>query len=231
MSQSTFNHAVDYTLYYIHDPMCSWCWGFRPTWDALRDTIAKAYPQIAIQYVLGGLAPDSDEPMPLEMQEMLQSTWRRIQQTIPGIEFNHDFWRVCQPRRSTYPACRGVIAASQQDAASEDPMVLAIQQAYYLYARNPSDVDTLIACADSIGLNVSRFEKDLKSEDVNHILQKNIHQYRQLAAQSGVSGFPSIVLGRSTSDNGSAKYHYRGVDIDYNNPNASLAAITQFLSL
>jgi putative protein-disulfide isomerase len=231
MSQSTFNHAVDYTLYYIHDPMCSWCWGFRPTWDALRDTIVKAYPQIAIQYVLGGLAPDSDEPMPLEMQEMLQSTWRRIQQTIPDIEFNHDFWRVCQPRRSTYPACRGVIAASQQDAASEDLMVLAIQQAYYLYAQNPSDADTLIACADSIGLDVSRFEKDLRSEDVNYILQNNIHQYRQLAAQSGVSGFPSVVLGQSTSDSGNAKYLYRGVDIDYNNPNASFATIEQFLSL
>ncbi|MFT6977114.1 MAG: putative protein-disulfide isomerase, partial [Shewanella psychromarinicola] len=23
------------TLYYVHDPMCSWCWGYRPTWDTL----------------------------------------------------------------------------------------------------------------------------------------------------------------------------------------------------
>jgi putative protein-disulfide isomerase len=231
MSQSTLNHAVDYTLYYIHDPMCSWCWGFHPTWDALRDAIAKAYPQIAIQYVLGGLAPDSDEPMPLEMQEMLQFTWRRIQQTIPNIEFNYDFWRVCQPRRSTYPACRGVIAASQQNAASEDPMVLAIQQAYYLHAQNPSDTGTLMVCAERIGLDVDRFEKDLNSVEVNQLLQNNINQYRQLASQTGLSGFPSLVLGKCVPDHKGAHCHYRGIDIDYNSPNASLAAIAQFTAL
>jgi putative protein-disulfide isomerase len=232
MSENIFNHTVDHTLYYIHDPMCSWCWGFRPTWDSLRDTIAKEYPQISIRYILGGLAPDSDEPMPLEMQEMLESTWRRIQQTIPDITFNYDFWRMCQPRRSTYPSCRGVIAASQQSAASEEPMILAIQQAYYLHAQNPSDTDTLMACAESIGLDVARFEKDLSSVGVGQLLQSNINQYRQLATQASVSGFPSLVLSqKSTPDHEGADCHYRGVDIDYNNPNGSLAAIAQFTAL
>ena len=26
----------DAVLVYVHDPMCSWCYGFRPTWVGLR---------------------------------------------------------------------------------------------------------------------------------------------------------------------------------------------------
>ncbi|MFT7387314.1 MAG: putative protein-disulfide isomerase [Candidatus Endobugula sp.] len=235
ISNSAFNPisspAVEYTLYYLHDPMCSWCWGFRPTWNALRELLTKVYPQITIQYVLGGLAPDSDEPMPLAMQEMLATTWRRIPQVVPSAIFNHDFWRICHPRRSTYLSCRGVIAATQQSAASEEPMILAIQQAYYLHAQNPSDTETLINCAGSIGLNVDRFERDLNSPDTEQLLQNNIEHYRQLALQSGVSGFPGLVLGLAVLDNQEAKHRYYGIDIDYCHPNSILAAIAERLSL
>ncbi|GAM76629.1 thioredoxin [Vibrio ishigakensis] len=51
------------------------------------------------------LAPDSDEPMPMEMRAAIESYWERISGLL-GTEFNHDFWRNNTPRRSTYPACR-----------------------------------------------------------------------------------------------------------------------------
>ena len=46
-------------LYYIHDPMCRWCYTFLPVWINIRSSISE-------QYILGGLASDSDQPMPLE---------------------------------------------------------------------------------------------------------------------------------------------------------------------
>ena len=30
------------TLIYVHDPMCSWCWGFRPTFERLCE-IGRAH--------------------------------------------------------------------------------------------------------------------------------------------------------------------------------------------
>jgi len=44
-------------------------------------------------YLLGGLAPDSDQPMAEEMREYIQNTWQKIQQRIPGTEFNLNFWK------------------------------------------------------------------------------------------------------------------------------------------
>ncbi len=92
--------------------------------------------KLPVQYILGGLAPDTQDPMPQEMQ-----TWLKIQQTIPGAGFNLDFWTTCQPRRSTYPACRAVIATRHQQPALEAAMILAVQEAYYLNASNPSDME------------------------------------------------------------------------------------------
>ena len=93
-------------LYYVHDPMCSWCWGFRPTWQKIQEGLSD---DVEVRYLLGGLAPDSQEPMPKSMQLDIASYWGKIQQHISGTEFNFDFWEKCKPRRSTYPACRAVL--------------------------------------------------------------------------------------------------------------------------
>jgi putative protein-disulfide isomerase len=181
-------------LYYVHDPMCSWCWGFKPVWQSTKEALLDRYPDLEIEYVLGGLAPDSNEPMPLEMRQAIPGYWRRIEEVIPGTKFNYDFWEVCEPRRSTYPACRAVLAAKLQKPESQDDMIVAIQQAYYLNAKNPSDVPVLVECADSIGLNPQRFEEDIKSEYVESELQENFATYRMLAMEAGANGFPSLVV-------------------------------------
>ncbi|SQH76486.1 conserved protein of unknown function [Shewanella benthica] len=129
-------------VYYVYDPMCSWCWGYAPTWNNLRAALKES--GINVEYRLGGLAPDSNEPMPDEMKAFLEQTWHKIAAEL-GTEFNFDFWRQCQPRRSTYPACRATLIAREQGL--EQAMLDGIQQAYYLKAMNPSDLTTLISIA------------------------------------------------------------------------------------
>ena len=122
-------------LIYVHDPMCSWCWGFTDTYQSL----VKRLPEdLTVLRLLGGLAPDSDEVMNESTQMMIQQAWQRIEQMIPGKQFNYDFWTKCKPRRATYPACRAVIAAREQGDKYDVLMTSRIQQAYYQQARNPS---------------------------------------------------------------------------------------------
>jgi putative protein-disulfide isomerase len=174
-------------LYYIHDPMCSWCWGFRPVLDELLLRLPQG---MSYSRLLGGLAPDTDQPMPEAMRETLQATWRRIQEKLPQTPFNFDFWSCNTPRRSTYPACRGVIAARALQPEMEGPMILAIQRAYYLQARNPSDDTTLIGLAGEIGLDSHSFANRLHNPQTQLQLEKEISQARQM----GIHSFPSLVL-------------------------------------
>ena len=121
--------------------MCSWCWAFNPSWQSLK---AQLEGHLNIHYLLGGLAPDSAEIMPLTLQKTIQSYWQTIEQKVPGTRFNYDFWKHCQPRRSTYPACRAVIAATRMDQNQQQAIIMGIQKAYYLQAKNPSDETVLI---------------------------------------------------------------------------------------
>ncbi|MCK4708368.1 MAG: DsbA family protein [Gammaproteobacteria bacterium] len=175
------------TLYYIHDPMCSWCWGFKAVLNQLHQQLPE---HISLKYVLGGLAADSDVDMPADMQKFLQKTWHTIENKIPGTHFNFNFWTNCKPRRSTYPACRAVIATKQQDITLERDMIHAIQKAYYCDAKNPSDSNTLIEIAESLKLDTKLFETDLNSPETKNILADEIRRANNLGAQ----GFPSLVF-------------------------------------
>jgi len=204
---------TDITLYYVHDPMCSWCWGFRPVWTRVVSQLKK---EISLIYVLGGLAPDTTKLMPPELQARIRNTWRRIQEEIPGSVFNFDFWETCSPRRSTYPSCRAVIAARNQIDDADTRMLLAIQQAYYLQAKNPSDFDVLISLAKTLGLNTDVFSADLNSSETKN----QLHREFQLRDRLGVSSFPSIVL---TIDDALYPVH-----IDYTDPDTILQQINDY---
>jgi putative protein-disulfide isomerase len=185
--QSGSTASPIFRLFYIHDPMCSWCYAFSRSWAALQ---AELPEDIAIVYLAGGLAPDTTEPMPLSMQHTIQQIWRRIEQSVPGVSFNYDFWSRNTPIRSTYPACRAVLAARKQHAESEPEMVRAIHRAYYQKALNPSLPETLQVCAQVIGLDVAIFGRDLISPEIEDGLQHEIRQSRQLDAYA----YPSLRL-------------------------------------
>ena len=194
-------------LFYVHDPMCSWCWGFRPTLQRLIEQLPKT---LEVEYLLGGLAADTHHPMPKAQQQAIIQHWKRIEQTL-GSHFNYDFWHLCKPRRSTYPACRSVIAAKKQ--TKEMDMIQAIQEAYYVKAQNPSDYDTHYQLAQALGLNLERFKKDIMSSETEQSLQQQI----QLSRSLPISGFPSLVLWHNS------KWH--PIKVDYLDHNTMLGLI------
>lgn len=197
-------------LYYVHDPMCSWCWAFRPTWHRIRAALPN---RIEVHNLLGGLAPDADKPMPHAMRRKIEGIWHTIEAAVPGTEFNFDFWTHCTPRRSTYPACRAVIAAKRWGPEHEEHMILSVQKAYYLRAMNPSDDSVLTALAGEIGIDRRIFFEDLNAPRTHDALAAQIAFARRIGAR----GFPSLMVER---DGG-----YQSLRVDYLNPDAVLSQL------
>lgn len=205
------NENNESVLYYVYDPMCSWCWGYAPVWEEL----SRKLPQwLMIKYQLGGLAPDSTEPMPAEMQGFLQATWKRISNEL-GTEFNFDFWQKCLPRRSTYPACRAILIARESN--QEQEMLSEIQKAYYLEAKNPSDTATLTALLSKLNIPYDSKEDEISSSEVNEQLLLEILETRELPIQ----GFPSLVLKKNNE--------MIAIPIDYKNWQSTYEAIMKHL--
>lgn len=200
------------TLFYVHDPMCSWCWGHRPQWSQLQAALPES---IVVKNIVGGLAPDSDEPMPMAQQQAIAGYWKNIENLL-GTQFNYDFWQQNTARRSTYPACRAVIAARWQDA--EEAMILALQEAYYLKAKNPSDTETSIALAAELDLDSEKFAADLNSEKLERAFVEELHFARSLP----INGFPSMVLQHQE------QVHV--IPLDYKDHRGALAAINEIIT-
>ncbi|OOY51453.1 DsbA family protein [Solemya velum gill symbiont] len=190
-------------LYYTYDPMCSWTYGFEAT---RRELFEKLGDSVEIEFLVGGLAPDSDDPMPEETRSFLQQTWHKIEQRVPGVHFNFDFWEKAKPRRSTYPACRAVIAARHFGPEYEGLMTAAIQRAYYQEARNPSDDSTLIELAAETGLNADEFAGVLSDPATQQKLLEEIGKCRAMKQDS----YPSLLLEVSETSRWQ-------IAIDYNN--------------
>jgi len=194
------------TLYYVHDPMCSWCWGYQPTLQRIEQKLGTL--GISFTKLVGGLAPDSDTPMPLDMREAIQGYWRTISAKL-GTEFNHDFWDKNIPRRSTYPACRALLIARQ--SGLENEMNHAIQQAYYLDAKNPSDDSVLCAIAHQIGLALDDFKSQLNSTHIQNSLLEEL----SLARSIGGNSFPSWILVHNNETFAKQSQHIQPLDLNY----------------
>ena len=168
---------------YVMDPMCSWCYAFQPE---LEEFLGK-HSAIEVDWIMGGLAPDNDQPMSEDMKESISSYWHQIEKKT-RVSFNHDFWKSNTPYRSTYPACRAVITAEALKTKCSQDMVKAIQSAYYKEAKNPSLEDTLISCAESIGLDRNHFSEVFKSDEI----EKKLQEHLSLAHHLQVRGFPAL---------------------------------------
>jgi len=191
--------------------MCSWCYGFSPTWQKLLDNLDKS---IEVQYVYGGLSPHSDEPMPQELRDKLQGTWKTIEKQL-GTKFNYDFWTKCEPRRSTYLSCQAAVAARVQ--GKEYEMVKEIQKAYYQNALNPSNRDTLESVAKNVNLDMSKFSHDLESAEIISLFEKDL----QLRQSLRTNGFPSLAL--------KTKNKYVHINVDYSNYETILKEIKSYM--
>ncbi len=203
------------TLYYAHDPMCSWCFGFRPVWQEITEW---CHGKLKIEYLMGGLAPDSDDIMPQSMQDDIQSYWRKIESYIPGTKFNYDFWTKNDPRRSTYRSCRAVICARVQEPSKQFEMIRLIQNVYYQHAQNPSDREPLIECAKQCDLDIERFKKDLDASYTKDLLRLEMLQCHQL----GLDSFPSLLLEKEGE--------FISIALDYNKAENIIKQIKEVLS-
>lgn len=200
------------TLYYVHDPMCSWCWAYQPVLKKIQHALSDS---IEIIDLLGGLAPDTNQIMPIDMQKKIKSYWQKIESQL-GTEFNYCYWEINSPRRSTYPACRAILASGHQGGQqSSRSMTLAIQKAYYLRAMNPSNEDVLLQIADEQGLDMETFKQSFKSESLQQQLLKQI----AFARSMGGNSFPSWFLHIADT--------VHPIVVDYTSADTSLTQIAQ----
>lgn len=173
------------TLNYFGDPMCSWCWGFKP----VLEQIDLEYPELTRVTIMGGLRGGKPVPMGDDLASMIENAWNRIEEAT-GQPFNHEFWRKHRPLATTWPACRAVLTARELDPKRQWPFMVGMFEAYFTRALDPSVRATHLAVAEAQGFDPDQFGAMLDSPKIDEALTRDL----QITQRYGVTGFPTVVL-------------------------------------
>lgn len=172
-------------LWYFADPMCSWCWGFTPVIEAVREAYR---PRLKVALVLGGLRSDTSPQTAAQREEILHH-WHQVH-ARSGQPFRFEDAMPDGFVYDTEPASRAVLAAGSLDAELIFPMYKTIQSAFYAEGRNVTQRDVLADLAAGLGLERDAFLQAFESEAMRSKAQAHFNHARQ----AGVRGFPTLIL-------------------------------------
>ena len=175
-------------LWYFADPMCSWCWGFSPVIETLREAY---HDRLKIALVLGGLRPGETAPMTAAARDDILHHWHQVQErTNQPFRFEHAL-----PDGFIYntePASRAVVTAGGIDPSKIFAMFKAIQTAFYAEGRDVTQPAVLAGLAAGLGIDDAAFLRAFDSDSARTRTQAHFMQSRK----AGVRGFPALILQR-----------------------------------
>ena len=173
-------------LFYFADPMCSWCWGFSPVIESIKQNFAN---DLKIALVLGGLRPGSTEPMEDTSHEEILHHWHEVHKRT-GQAFKLDGAMPAGFIYDTEPPSRAVVTMGELNAESVLPYFKSIQAAFYSEGRDVTQPEILSELAGAFDVKSSAFNAKFAEEEIK--LKTLAHFQR--ARQFGVRGFPTLVL-------------------------------------
>lgn len=173
------------TLWYVADPMCSWCWGFSPVVERIRQEYGD---RLRMELLLGGLRAGTKTPMPPQQREEILHHWHAVQRAT-GQPFSFEGAMPEGFIYDTEPASRAVVAASRISPDAVFPFLKTIQSAFYVDQQDVTRQEILERLAVVTGLDAQLFSQVFESEAVKELTLAHFRQARQW----GVHGFPTVI--------------------------------------
>lgn len=176
---------TDLELIYVADPMCSWCWGFAPSIEAL----AEHHPDLPIRVVLGGLRPGAAaEPLNDQMRSYLTQAWTAVGQRS-GQPFDHAFLERENWVYDTEQAAIAVTAMRQVDESQTLGFLTRVQRAFYAENVDVTDAAVYPSLVAEFPVDGEEYLASLESELTKKLTWGDF----SLSRRWGINGFPALL--------------------------------------
>jgi putative protein-disulfide isomerase len=168
---------MEVTVY--EDPACSWCWAFQPVSTVFEYEFGGRIP---IRRAMGGLRdrPPADCDFSAEQCRKAGEVFE--------MPFDCGIWRK-RPLRSTFPACRAVVAASLMDPEAGRRLLRRLRESFHVEQVLIDDAETILLLAMGIGIDVEALGEHLASGRVDALFERD----RAEASRHGF-GLPTLVF-------------------------------------
>jgi putative protein-disulfide isomerase len=185
---------------YYTDPACPWSWGSEPQ---LRRLMWEFGDGLEFRWVMGGLARSYGAEYRdtagrigsgVDCFADLISQWLDVAAET-GMPTDPRMWTQ-SPLASTYPACQAVKAASEQGPDAGYRYLRRLREGLMCERRKLDHAEALIAEAGPAGLDVGRFEIDLRSHAITEAFAGDLEEVRQVPEEARAAGNTSETEGR-----------------------------------
>jgi putative protein-disulfide isomerase len=173
-------------LWYVADPMCSWCWGFAPVIEAIKQAYAD---RLKPALLLGGLRPYTRDPLPEAQRREILHHWQQVH-ARSGQPFAFDGALPAGFVYDTEPASRAVVTVAELRPEQTFAMFKAIQHAFYAEQQDVTTPTVLSRLASTLGLAEGVFRPLFESPAMAERTRAHFHKARAW----GVQGFPTLIL-------------------------------------
>lgn len=184
------NKIID--IDYYSDVLCVWAWIAQPRLEELEKQWGA---RIAIRHHFVDVFGDCEKKIPSRWgkDDGYEKFAEHVQQVAEPFEaaiVNKAIWAACRPRSS---AQAHLVLRAVQLVAGPEPMrdlALRIRQAFFVDAKDVSDMDVLLALASSEGIDSGDIHRCMKDGSAIAALSSDL----RAAADQSVRGSPTWVL-------------------------------------
>ena len=178
---------VEPHLIYFADPMCSWCYGFSPVIEQVRQAYGRALP---IRVVMGGLRPGTDKAMTDKAKTEIAGHWHHVHEAS-GLPFDAAVLQREGFIYDTDPAARAVVVVRREGEELALRYLAATQRAFDAENRDVTSGDVLADLAAEFGLDRAAFLAAWSTEEAKSETWRDY----AMSQRAGVTGFPTLVGG------------------------------------
>ena len=172
-------------LIFVVDPMCSWCWGFSPVLEALKNSTEYKY-----SLVLGGLRSKGQMAWDSSSRAYLKEHWGQVSKST-GQSFNMTLFEKENFDYDTYPACKAIIVIRELFGMTKAfESLYLLQEAFYVQSEDITQLDILLSLLGNLEIDIKAFEDFYKSERAQVLMEHDFAKARSM----GANAFPSVVI-------------------------------------
>lgn len=173
------------TLWYIADPMCSWCWGFAPIIKEIRLNYSK---NLKIELMMGGLR-SGKLAMASGQRAKILNHWKAVNERT-GQPFSFEGAMPEGFIYDTEPSCRGIVAMSLINPSLVFTLLESMQFGFYVEQKDVTNPKILAQLAGKIGVDMDLYLQVFESDQAKNKVSIHFDKVRQW----GVNSFPTIAV-------------------------------------
>lgn len=173
------------TIYYVGDPLCSWCYGFAPEISKVKEHYSG---KLEFEIIMGGLRPNNTETMK-DLGDFLKHHWEQVEERS-GQKFNYGLLSDYSFVYDTEPPARAVWVVRQLKPEAEFSFFKDVQVLFYLENKNTNFKESYVSLLTKHEIDIEKFNALFDSDDAKF----GVNQDFRFAGELGVRGFPSVLL-------------------------------------